>query len=85
MARGTKPTPEKEDPEDLHGFVVGSGLPSGATRAGLPNSCCSCGKDSLPYWFAPSDDAALAGQGLCEDCHGVQLRSGEHGQSNTAD
>jgi hypothetical protein len=40
------------------------------TRAGLPNTCSECGKDVGPSWFAPNDDAAAAGGGVCTECAG---------------
>lgn len=39
------------------------------TTAGLPNTCSRCGRDPGPSWYAASEDAALAGQGVCADCH----------------
>ena len=42
------------------------------TTVGLPNTCCQCGADPGPAWYAANDDAALAGQGTCAACAGVE-------------
>ncbi len=37
------------------------------TMRGLPNSCSQCGKPIKEgYWYAANEDAAFAGQGICE-------------------
>ena len=38
------------------------------TTAGLPNTCSKCGKKPGEAWFAPHEDAARSGQGLCTEC-----------------
>lgn len=40
------------------------------TRVGLPNTCSKCGKDPGGSWFAPNEDVAQAGGGLCASCAG---------------
>lgn len=37
------------------------------TSVGLPNNCSVTGKPIKEgYWYADSEDAAIAGQGICE-------------------
>ena len=38
------------------------------TTVGLPNTCSQCGQLAEPHWYAPNEDAARAGAGICESC-----------------
>lgn len=40
------------------------------TTAGLPNSCSQCGTPvaTSSFWFAPNEDGARAGAGVCQAC-----------------
>lgn len=36
------------------------------TNAGLPNSCCVCGKPQKGNWYAENEDEARSGLGTCK-------------------
>lgn len=43
------------------------------TAKGLPNTCTRCARKAGPTWWANNDDEAIAGLGVCHECHAAEV------------
>ena len=56
------------------------------TSKGLPNSCSNCGQTiKEKEWFAPNEDEARSGLGLCVTCATEKKGSGDGRTADTGD